>query len=164
MNFGHAIEAMKLGMFVARKVWDDARIHIVSQPLQRPFIEMMEGGRVATWIVSQMQMDVLSDDWQITEGEEPKKRFALEDLLRGGRGGDVLFSCEFGPKHAAQREAACEAACCDKGQAMISTPSDELPDRVAIMDRLFDHVDEHKSPMKAAEEVKAALAYLLAEE
>ena len=70
LNFGQAIEAMKLGSKVARDGWNGKGMWIALQvpdqhsKMQQPYIYMCPvGGKLVPWLAS--QADMLANDWQI---------------------------------------------------------------------------------------------------
>ena len=81
MNFGQALEALKLGIKVARKGWNGKGIFLELQipdehsKMTQPYIFIDTLGLVTTnpnapkgrvpWLAS--QTDMLSEDWQIVE-------------------------------------------------------------------------------------------------
>lgn len=72
MNFGLAIEAMKMGKRVARRGWNGKDMFLRIQApdknsfMSLPYIYMRPvGGGLVPWLAS--QTDMLSDDWFIVE-------------------------------------------------------------------------------------------------
>ena len=70
LNFGQAIEAMKMGSKVARDGWNGKGMWIALQvpdqhsKMQRPYIYMCPvGGELVPWVAS--QSDMLANDWNI---------------------------------------------------------------------------------------------------
>lgn len=73
-GFNKAIEALKLGMKVARAGWNGKGMHIVIQKpgenskMQQPYIYISPasmGGGLVPWVAS--QPDLLSEDWYIVD-------------------------------------------------------------------------------------------------
>ena len=70
LNFGQAIEAMKVGSKVARDGWNGKGMWIALQvpdqhsKMQQPYIYMCPvGGKLVPWLAS--QADMLANDWHI---------------------------------------------------------------------------------------------------
>ncbi len=70
LNFGQAIEAMKMGSKVARDGWNGKGMWIALQvpdqhsKMQQPYIYMCPvGGKLVPWLAS--QADMLANDWLI---------------------------------------------------------------------------------------------------
>ena len=70
LNFGQAIEAMKMGSKVARDGWNGKGMWIALQvpdqhsKMQRPYIYMCPvDGKLVPWVAS--QSDMLANDWNI---------------------------------------------------------------------------------------------------
>jgi hypothetical protein len=70
LNFGQAIEAMKVGSKVARDGWNGKGMWIALQvpdqhsKMQQPYIYMCPvGGKLVPWLAS--QADMLANDWLI---------------------------------------------------------------------------------------------------
>jgi hypothetical protein len=73
-GFNKAIEALKLGMKVARVGWNGKGMHIVIQKpdehskMQQPYIYISPasmGGGLVPWVAS--HPDLLSEDWYIVD-------------------------------------------------------------------------------------------------
>lgn len=70
LNFGQAIEAMRMGSKVARDGWNGKGMWIALQvpdqhsKMQQPYIYMCPvGGKLVPWLAS--QADMLANDWLI---------------------------------------------------------------------------------------------------
>lgn len=75
MNFGQAIEAMKVGKFVARMGWNGRGVYLYLQtwkpwneghdPVYQPCVVMFttQGTFQPGWLAS--QADILAEDWEV---------------------------------------------------------------------------------------------------
>ena len=73
VNFGEAIEALKIGDIVARTGWNGKNMYLELQvpdthsKMSLPYIYMRTAqGDLVPWLAS--QTDILSEDWVITKG------------------------------------------------------------------------------------------------
>lgn len=71
MNFGTALEMMKLGLPMTRKSWREATvaISIPDKPLTQPYMLVRLGSVCSIWYPT--TEDLLSDDWTLPHAEEP---------------------------------------------------------------------------------------------
>jgi hypothetical protein len=71
MNFGTALEMMKLGLPMTRKSWREATvaISIPEHSLTQPFLCVRLGQTRSIWYPT--TEDLLSDDWTLPHAEEP---------------------------------------------------------------------------------------------